>query len=108
MSDQFEKGIQYEIYVGLKDKDSYQEILTEDDFKDILTEICMEKEVAFSLLTQFGGYSHQKGYTTETSFRIILLGLDEEEITLMSQKLKEKINTDTVLITKTDVDYMFV
>ena len=54
---QFETGIRYEIFVGIKDKDSYEEIFSVDDFKHILTEICTEKEIGFSLIKQMGGYT---------------------------------------------------
>ena len=64
MSDNlFQKGIKYEIQIGLKDKDSYKEILNVDTFRQILTEICTEKQIGFSMLTQLGGYTHNKGYT---------------------------------------------
>ena len=104
----FNKGMKYEIFIGIKDKDSYQEILNVNDFKNILTEICTEKQVCFSLLTQLGGYTHSKGYTTETSFRIILIGIDEKEIAILGERLKKIINTDTILITKKEIEYCFM
>ena len=94
MKNIFNKGIKYEIYIGIKDKDSYEEILSVVDFKDILCEICTDKKINFSLLTQTGGYKHDKGYTTETSLRIIIIVIDEKEINLLSEKIKKKINTD--------------
>lgn len=104
----FQKGIKYEIFVGLKDKDSYEEIFSVNKFKEILAEICTEKQISFSLLTQLGGYTHNKGYTTETSLRVIIIGINEEELVQLSVRLKEMINTDTVLITKTDIEYSFM
>ena len=106
--DTFQKGIKYEIFVGLKDKDSYEEIFSVNKFKEILAEICIEKQISFSLLTQLGGYTHNKGYTTETSLRVIIIGINEEELVQLSVRLKEMINTDTVLITKTDIEYSFM
>ena len=105
---EFKKGDRYEIFIGMKDKDSYEEILTVNDFKNILCEICLEKEINFSLLTQLGGYKHKKGYTTETSLRIVIIGINEQEVNLLSQKLKEKINTDAVLIVKSEIEYSFI
>ena len=104
----FQKGIKYEIFIGLKDKDTYDEIFDVDVFKTLLTEVCTEKEISFSLLTQFGGYTHNKGYTTETSLRVIIIGISEDELTTLGVKLKEMINTDTILITKTAIEYSFV
>ena len=104
----FKPGVKYEIFVGIKDKDSYEELLDVDDFKTILTEICTKKKIGFTLLTQLGGYTHDKGYTTETSLRVVMLGVDENEITLLGERLKEIINTDTILITKTEVEFCFM
>ena len=104
----FQKGIKYEIFIGLKDKDTYDEILNVDSFKKVLSEICTEKHISFSLLTQFGGYSHNKGYTTETSLRVIIIGISEDELILLGKKLKDIINTDTILITKTEIEYSFM
>ena len=108
MEKMLEKGTKYEIFVGLKDKDSYEEAFTTEDFKNILAEICTEKEIGFTLLTQMGGYSHNKGYTTETSLRVIIIGIDEEEVQLLGERLKTVINTDTILITKTEIDFCFL
>lgn len=104
----FERGMKYEIFIGIKDKDSYEEILDVEDFKKILTEICQEKEICFSLLTQFGGYTHNKGYTTETSMRVIIIGASEDEISRIGARLKAIINTDTILLTKTEIEYCFL
>jgi len=104
----FENGVKYEIFIGIKDKDNYQEIISVNDFKQMLTEICTEKEIGFSLLTQVGGYTHNKGYTTETSLRIVLIGISEEEVHSLGQRMKDRINTDTILITKTAIEYSFV
>ncbi|MBR6102862.1 MAG: hypothetical protein IKP95_10555 [Ruminococcus sp.] len=104
----FKKGIRYEIFIGLKDKDTYDEILNVDSFKALLTEICTEKQISFTMLTQFGGYTHNKGYTTETSLRVIIIGINEEELIHLGERLKEMINTDTILITKAEIEYSFM
>jgi hypothetical protein len=55
-----------------------------------------------------GGYTHGKGYTTETSLRVILIGIREEEVHRLADELKRIINTDAVLITKSDIEYCYV
>ncbi len=104
----FKKGLKYEILIGLKDKDSYKEVFNVNHFINILVEICKEKQICFSLITQLGGYTHKKGYTTETSMRLIVIGVDENEIIQLGDRLKKEINTDTILITKTDIEYSFI
>ena len=104
----FLKGNKYEIFIGLKDKDSYEEILTAEDFVRILTDICTKKNICFTLFKQYGGYTHNKGYTTETSLRVFVIGADEDEMTSLGLRLKKEINTDTILITKSDIEFMYV
>lgn len=104
---QFIEGNRYEIFIGLKDKDSYEEIFTAEDFARILADICTNKNICFTLFKQYGGYTHNKGYTTETSLRVLIIGMDDDEITSLGLKLKNEINTDAILITKSDIEYMF-
>ncbi len=107
-NEQFTRGWKHEIYIGIKDKDSYEEILTIDDFKRILSEICIKEKICFTLLSQYGGYTHNKGYTTETSLRIVIIGSTDEEIIRLGERLKKEINTDTILISRSEVDYSFM
>ena len=43
----FEKGIRYEGFVGIKDKDSYEEHLNVSDFKRILTKSALRRKSVF-------------------------------------------------------------
>lgn len=101
---EFNKKIKYDIYIGLKDKETYSEYLTTNDFKEVVDHYCNENKIAFSLSTLRGGYKHNKGYVTENSLRVELIGADYEEVKKMALWLKERINTDTVMITKEEID----
>lgn len=101
------KGKKFELYIGLKDKTTYEEIFTTEDFIKVLSEYCSEKNTGFSMTTQLGGYSHDKGYVTETSLRITLFGIEEEEVRKLGQTLKAFVNTDTIMITSEDCEYGF-
>ena len=104
----FQKGSKYEIFIGLKDKDTYDEIFSVSSFVEILSGICAKRQISFTLLTQFGGYTHNKGYTTETSLRVVIIGIREDELKLLGERLKKIINTDTILITKTEIEYSYL
>ena len=97
----------YEIYIGLKDKDTYEELITVDEFAKMVEEHCSKKETGFSLSTQVGGYSHNQGYVTETSLRITLFGIDEKDVKELGKVLKEKVNTDTIMITSEDSEHYY-
>lgn len=100
-------GVKYEIYVGLKDQETYEEIFDPEIFAKVLAKKCHNKEIGFSLTTQLGGYTHNKGYVTETSLRVTLIGVNEEEVNELGAYLKELINTDTILVTKEECEYLF-
>ena len=100
-------GKKYEIYIGLKDKETYEEIFDEETFAKILSKQCNDKKIGFSLTNQLGGYSHNLGYTTETSLKITLIGCDEEIVNNLGEALKELINTDTILVTSEDIEYSY-
>jgi len=108
MKKDFTKGYKHEIFIGLRDQDSYEEIISVEDFKNIISEVCTKENICFTLVNQFGGYSHNKGYTTETSLRISIIGASDGDIESLGEKLKKKINTDTILISKTRLDYVFM
>lgn len=105
---EFESKEKYDIYIGLKDKETYTEYLTTSDFKRVLENYCGENKIAFSLITLRGGYKHNKGYVTENSLRVELVGADYQIAKKMAVWLKEKINTDTVMITKENVEAVYI
>lgn len=97
----------YELYIGLKDKETLDEIFAAEDFAKILSRQCTNKQIGFSMTAQLGGYSHNKGYVTETSLRITMFGIKEKEVYELGEKLKELINTDTIMITKEECEYYY-
>lgn len=100
-------GKKYEVYIGLKDKNTYIEQITPTEFAELLSKKCKNKNIGFSLTLQRGGYTHNQGYTTETSLRITLIGIEKEDVEEIGKSLKETINTDTIMITSEDVEYSF-
>ena len=99
---------EYQIFIGCDDKHLKREYVPQKELIDIVVNFFKRNNVDFSLFKMSGGYTHGKGYTTETSLRIIIIGINEQEVKLLSQKLKERINTDEVLITKTEIEYCFI
>lgn len=97
----------YEIYIGLKDKERYEEIFTIEDFIKVLSAHCAETKIGFSLVTQLGGYAHSFGYATETSLRITLFGITEQEVKNLAEGLKKLVNTDAVLIASEECEYYY-
>lgn len=104
--DSFNETYKYEIYVGLKDKDDYNEYLSVEDVREYLCEYCKGENIAFSMVNQIGGYAHNKGYVTETSLKLVLVGASYETVLAISKILKKKVNTDIVMITREKTNFL--
>lgn len=98
----------YEIYIGLKDRETLLEKYTIDDFASFLSKQFKNKKMGFSMNTQLGGYAHEKGYVTENSLRITLVGIEEDEVFELARIIKESVNTDAVLITNEVCECSFI
>ena len=97
----------YEIYIGLNNQQLEKEVLSVDDFAQILSGICTKEKIGFSLTSQLGGYSHNQGFIIETSLRITLFGITEKEVNQLGDSLKKIVNTDTIMITSEDCSFSF-
>lgn len=98
----------YEIYVGLKDQDTYEEYFTLDSFKKYFNDIVNERNISFSLTDQIGGYTHNKGYVIETSLKIMLLNVEFDKVMEVAELVKKLVNTDTVMITREKTEYSYI
>lgn len=98
----------YEIYIGLKDKDTLNEYFSPEKIIQIIAKKCKKEKIGFSITTQLGGYTHNKGYVTETSLRITLLGIQPKEAQSLGEELMKYVNTDTILITSEDCEFYFL
>lgn len=98
----------YEIYIGLKDKETLNENFSPEKITQIISKKCKKEKIGFSITTQQGGYTHDKGYVTETSMRITLLGIKAKEVKSLGKELMQYVNTDTILITSEDCDFYFL
>lgn len=98
----------FEIFIGLKDQHTYEELITADEFASILATKCSRKKIGFSLVKQLGGYSHNLGYVTETSLCITLFGIDKDEVEKLGVELKKIVNTDTIMITSEECEYYYI
>lgn len=97
----------YEIYIGLKDRETMLDRYTIDDFAKILAEECADKQIGFSMTRQLGGYAHAKTYIIEPSVRITLFGISEEDVFRLGERLAEHIGKDALMITREECEYFY-
>ena len=105
----FENIATYNLYVGLNDKDTYEQII-DDDFamqtvKDIVTNI-----VGGATFTKsFGHWVDEFGNeTNETSIVVEIVGTDDEHIETICAKLNHILNQNCIMVKKSVSQIAFV
>lgn len=90
----------YDIYLGCKNKDFYDENNTVEYVSNRIRELLAITEIGFSITGQIGGYLHENGkYVIENSIKITLVSNeDEEKFYPLIDELKKEYDQETVLI----------
>ena len=105
----FENIATYILYVGLNDKDTYEQII-DDDFamqtvRDIVTDI-----VGGATFTKsFGHWVDEFGNETEESTIVVkITATDDEHIERICAKLNHALNQNCIMVEKTESQIAFV
>ncbi len=88
------------IYVGLRDKDSHEQIFETEKYKDELKEICKSYHAPFSLQVIEGGYFHDDGtWVEENSLLITLIGVSRKTAYAIAKNVCSSFHQESVMIT---------
>lgn len=91
----------YNIFIGLKDKDTKEQKMSKEAFIELINKICKNENVEFSVITMNGGYIHYSGdYILENSLQLSLGGISEEKALGIANSLKQLLNQECVIITR--------
>ena len=90
----------YHIYIGMNDKEKMKQLCSKEDFIRIVSRICKDYRIAFSLEEQRGGYMMANGtFVVENSLVLAIVGLKREDICRLAEKLRIKLNQESILVT---------
>ena len=99
------KQLKYEIIIGLKDKDTYHQMLPTSKFVEIVTSVCKKNNIGFSMHVMDGGYIHNNGtYILENSLNISLVYITKRQALKIASILKELFNQETVIVLEQKTD----
>ncbi len=92
--------LESKIYVGLRDKDSHEQIRETEEYKTILKGICKSYQTPFSLHVMEGGYYHDDGtWVDENTLVVTLLGIPRQTVYKIARELCEVFHQESVIIT---------
>lgn len=99
-----EKVEKYTLYIGLNDKDTYQQKFSIEEAEELVTEIILKHADGFTRFVGKGAYKDNQGVVTyENSLIYEFLYVTEEQITQIMDEVLIALNQNSILVEKQTV-----
>ena len=94
-------NIEYQIYIGCHDSQLRDELVSDDELKEMVADFFRRKEIDFSMFSAKGGYLHEDGtFISENSLCINIIGSQEMDIIRLAKNLSMYMNQECSMIVK--------
>lgn len=98
----------YTMYIGLNDKDTYKQVMSDDEAEKLMSEICLKYVDGYTFSKRQGAYKNEKGVVTkENSLVFEFYDASDEKIRSIMDEALVKLHQNSILIEKTKVNYQF-
>ena len=92
-------SVQYVMYVGTNDKDTYQPEHTNEEARDIVDQVCLKYFDGYTLQEATGSWTDEKNRVTHEYTLVCYFDYaDKEKVYAAADELREKLNQNTILI----------
>lgn len=100
-----DSDMKYTIYIGTNDKDTYSQLISTDESKQMVNNICAEYlEEGYTIVDGEGYWIDDTGISTdEDTIILILVNADEEVVYDIADQIIEDLNQSAVLIEKDSI-----
>lgn len=90
---------QYVLYIGLNDKDTYEQVIPTADAKDIVNRICTKYVEGYTVLEANGGWVDETGtLTEETTLVYMLSDAEEKDVIAIMDEALASLNQNSILV----------
>ena len=94
-------NIEYQIFIGTRDYHLNDEIVSEDELRELVVNFFKREEIDFSVFSAKGGYLRTDGvFISEDSLCINIIGSDDHTITKLAKNLAMYMNQERALVVK--------
>lgn len=98
------RDVQYVMYVGTNDKDTYQPVHSQEEARDIVDQVCLKYFEGYTLQDATGAWTDETGKIThEYTLVCYFDGADKETVYRAADEIIEALNQNTVLIEKDEI-----
>ena len=100
-----EKTEQYVMYVGTNDKDSYSQLISTEDAKKMIDEICFRYVEGYTIMDAIGSWTDEKkNVTKENTIVCYFDNTDKTVVHKIADEIIKALNQNTVLIEKDELE----
>jgi hypothetical protein len=101
---QYSESGKYVLYIGLNDKDTYDQLIPTGEAKAIVNDICVKYMDGYTVSESNGGWVDETGtLTEETTLVYTLSGADESDVIQMMDDVLEALNQNSILVERQDL-----
>lgn len=105
----FETINNYNLYIGLNDKDEYEQLICDETAMDIVREIVTSVVSGATFTKSFGYWVDEFGNeTTESTIVVKITMTDDNSIEKICGELNESLNQNCIMVEKTQTQVAFV
>ncbi len=98
----------YTLYIGLNDKDSFEQVISTEDAIDKANLICAEHAGGYTQLVAKGGWTTDEGHLGhENTLVYIVYDISEEALKAMLDDLIKEFNQSSVLVEKNEAAHIY-
>ena len=99
-----EQTTRYTLYIGLNDKDTYTQLISLDDAKEIVNNICIKYVDGYTVTEADGGWVDDTStLTQETTLIYSFTGVEESTVISIMDEVLEQLNQNCILVEISDM-----
>ena len=103
-----EQGLKYTLYIGLNDKDTYEQIISTEDAIEKANVIVAKHAGGYTQMTARGGWTNDDGTMGhENTMVYIIYDIDEASLKALLDELLKEFNQGAILVEKDDTPHIY-
>ena len=108
LTEQMEMGKKYVLYIGTNDKDSYKQVISTEEAREIVNEICIKYVDGYTAYEAKGGWVDETDtLTQENTLVYAFYEVTEEQLVNIMEEILEALNQNAILVEKQEAIYTY-
>lgn len=108
LTEQMETGKKYVLYIGTNDKDSYKQVISTEEAREMVNEICIKYVDGYTASEAKGGWVDETDtLTQENTLVYAFYEVTEEQLVNIMEEILEALNQNAILVEKQEAIYTY-